>query len=29
MELFAIFKNGHYDANQIYFYVSNSKKLAN
>ena len=29
LELFAIFENGHYSAEQIYYYDSNSKKLAN
>ena len=29
LALFAIFENGHYSAEQIYYYDSNSKKLAN
>ena len=29
IELFAIFENGHYAADQVYFYQSNSKKSAN
>ena len=29
LNFFTIFENGHYAADQVYFYESNSKKLAN